>query len=144
VSARPASSGTGGGLAPAYAATRTRLGLVAPLFVVAGIGWAWTAREMRGMDAGPWTSLGSIGWFLAVWIVMMAAMMFPSIAPTIALFARITTERSPLRPWLFAFGYLLTWAAAGLVAYVLGLTASKILGSILAWNRPAVSSPVPP
>jgi predicted metal-binding membrane protein len=45
------------------------------------------------MDAGPWTSLGSIGWFLAVWIVMMAAMMFPSVAPTIALFARITKER---------------------------------------------------
>jgi predicted metal-binding membrane protein len=135
VTAPPASSGTGGGLAPVYAATRTRLGLVLALFVVAGIGWTWTARQMRGMDAGPWTSLGSLGWFLAVWIVMMAAMMFPSIAPTIALFARITKERSPLRPWLFAGGYLLTWAAAGLVAYVLGLTATTILGSALAWDN---------
>ena len=48
------------GLAPAYAAARARLGLVAALFAVAAIGWVWTAREMRGMDAGPWTSLGGL------------------------------------------------------------------------------------
>ena len=55
--------GAGGttGLAPAYAAARARLGLVAALFAAAAIGWVWTAREMRGMDAGPWTSLGSFG-----------------------------------------------------------------------------------
>jgi predicted metal-binding membrane protein len=131
----PAGSGTGAGLAPAYAATRTRLGLVAALFVVAGIGWVWTAREMRGMDAGPWTSLGGLGWFLGVWIVMMAAMMFPSIAPTVALYARITKEHSPLRPWLFAAGYLVTWAAAGLVAYAVGAAATKVLGDTLAWGN---------
>jgi predicted metal-binding membrane protein len=131
--AASAQSGPGTGLAPVYAAARTRLGLVAALFVVAAIGWAWTAREMRGMDAGPWTSLGSLGWFLTVWIVMMAAMMFPSVAPTVALYARMTKERSPLRPWLFAGGYLLTWAAAGLVAYAVGFAATRILGDTLAW-----------
>ena len=68
---------------------------------------------MHGMDAGPWSGLGSLGWFVAVWIVMMAAMMFPSVAPTVARYARVTKERSPLRPWLFAGGYLLTWTAAG-------------------------------
>jgi len=104
------------------------------LFVVAGFGWAWTAREMRGMDAGPWTTLGSLGWFLGVWIIMMAAMMFPSIAPTVALYSRITKERSPLRPWLFAAGYLLTWTAAGLVAYGIGVTAARVLGDALAWD----------
>src|SRR3954453_5653659 len=104
-------SGSRGGLAPAYDAVRARLGLVAALFAVAGIGWAWTAYQMRGMDAGPWTGLGSVGWFLAVWVVMMAAMMFPSVAPPVALYARITKVRSPLSPWLFAGGYLLTWTA---------------------------------
>jgi predicted metal-binding membrane protein len=133
--AASAQSGSGAGLAPVYAAARTRVGLVAALFVVAGIGWAWTAREMRGMDAGPWTSLGSVGWFLAVWIVMMAAMMFPSVAPTVALYARITKERSPLRAWLFAGGYLLTWTAAGLVAYAVGVAATKIGGGTLAWHN---------
>jgi predicted metal-binding membrane protein len=128
------SSGPPAGLAPAYAAARARLGLVAALFVVAGIGWAWTAHEMQGMDAGPWTGLGSLGWFLGVWVVMMAAMMFPSVAPTVALYARVSRERSPLRPWLFAGGYLLTWAAVGLVAYAVGITATKILGDRLAWH----------
>ena len=132
--AASAGNGPDTGLAPAYAAARTRLGLVAALFAVAGIGWAWMAREMRGMDAGPWTSLGSLGWFLGVWIVMMAAMMFPSVAPTVALYARVTKERSPLRPWLFAGGYLLTWAAAGAVAYVIGVTATTIWGDALAWG----------
>jgi predicted metal-binding membrane protein len=133
--AASAQSGPGPGLAPAYAAARTRLGLVAALFIVAGIGWAWTARQMRGMDAGPWTSLGSLGWFVAVWIVMMAAMMFPSVAPTVALYARITKERSPLRAWLFAGGYLLTWTAAGLVGYAVGVAATRIGGDTLAWDN---------
>src|SRR5438270_5011053 len=111
--ALPASGGRDVGLAPAYAAARTRAGLVLALFVVAGAGWVWTAHAMKGMDAGPWTSLGSLGWFLGVWIVMMAAMIFPSVAPTVALYARLTKERSPVRPWHFAGAYLLTWARAG-------------------------------
>ena len=130
-----AGSGPDTGLAPAYAAARLRLGLVAALFAVAAIGWVWTAREMRGMDAGPWTSLGSLGWFLGVWIVMMAAMMFPSVAPTAALYARTTKQRWPLRPWLFAAGYLLTWAAAGLIAYAIGAAMTTTLGDTLAWDR---------
>jgi len=142
--AAPAGSGSDGGFTPAYAAARTRFGLVAALFAVAGIGWAWTAHEMRGMDAGPWTGLGSLGWFLGVWIVMMAAMMFPSVAPTVALYARATKERSPLRPWFFAGGYLLTWTAAGLVAYAVGVTVTKILGTPLRGTTQAANSPVPP
>ena len=42
------------------------------------------------MDAGPGTALGALGWFLGVWVVMMAAMMFPSLAPTAALYATMT------------------------------------------------------
>jgi len=97
----------------AFAAARVRLGLVALLLAIAVVGWWWIARQMRGMDAGPWTSLGSLGWFLLVWVVMMAAMMFPSVAPTIALYSRMTRQRSPLSPLVFASGYLVTWAGAG-------------------------------
>jgi predicted metal-binding membrane protein len=132
--AASAQGGGEAGLAPVYAAARARLGLIVALFVVAGIGWVWTARVMRGMDGGPWTSLGSLGWFLGVWVVMMAAMMFPSVAPTVALYARIMKERSPTSPLLFAGGYLLTWAAAGVVAYAVGVAAAKILGDTLAWD----------
>src|SRR5882672_2872555 len=102
-----------GGLAPAFSAVRTRRWLVVVLFALAAVGWWWTVDQMQGMNNGPWTGLGTFGWFLSVWVVMMAAMMFPSIAPTVALYARMTKQRSPLSPLLFACGYLLTWAAAG-------------------------------
>jgi predicted metal-binding membrane protein len=130
-----ASPGTSAGLGPAYAAARARLGLVAALFALAALGWLWTSREMRGMDAGPWTSLGSLGWFLGIWVVMTAAMMLPSVAPTVTLYTRITKERSPLSPWLFTGGYLLTWTAAGLAAYVVGAAATSWSGGALAWSR---------
>jgi predicted metal-binding membrane protein len=122
-------------LRPAYAAVRARLGLVAALLVVAAGGWAWTVHTMRGMGAGPWTSLGSFGWFLATWTVMMAAMMLPSVAPTIALYTKVTKESSPLSPWLFAAGYLVTWSAAGVVAYAVGLASAALLGDALAWDH---------
>jgi predicted metal-binding membrane protein len=125
----------GGGLAPAFAAVRVRLGLVAALFALAGVGWWWTSQRMRGMDEGPWTGLGTLGWFLGVWVVMMAAMMFPSVAPTVALYARLTRRRSAVSPFLFAAGYLLTWAGAGLCAYAVAAIIGRTSGDVLAWER---------
>ena len=130
----PASLPSSGGLAPALSAVRARLGLVALLIAVAGVGWWWTSDQMRGMDNGPWTGLGSFGWFLGVWVVMMAAMMFPSIAPTAALYSRMTKQRAPLSPLLFAAGYLLTWAAAGVVAFAIAAALNSISGDLFAWD----------
>ena len=42
----------GAGLAPAFAAARARLGLIALLFALAAVGWWWTVDEMQGMDGG--------------------------------------------------------------------------------------------
>src|ERR687898_887869 len=123
------------GLAPAFAAVRVRLGLVAVLFALAGVGWWWTARQMQGMDEGPWTGLGALVWFLGVWVVMMAAMMFPSVAPTVALYSRMTRQRSPLSPLVFAAGYLLTWAVAGIVAFGIGVALNSISGDLFTWDR---------
>jgi predicted metal-binding membrane protein len=123
------------GLAPAFSAARARLGLVALLFAVAAAGWWWTGDQMRGMDNGPWTGLGSFGWFLGVWVVMMAAMMFPSVSPTVALYSRMTKQRSPLSPLLFAFGYLLTWTAAGVTAFAIGAALNSVAGGLFAWDR---------
>jgi len=125
----------GAGLAPAFAAARARLGLVALLFVLAGAGWWWTADQMRGMDNGPWSGLGTLTWFLVVWVVMMAAMMFPSVAPTVALYSQMTRERSPLSPLLFAAGYLATWGAAGVLAFSIAAAAGRVTGDVLAWDR---------
>jgi predicted metal-binding membrane protein len=130
-----ASLSSRGGIAPALSATRARLGLVALLFTVAALGWWWTGDQMRGMDNGPWTGLGSFGWFLGVWVVMMAAMMFPSVAPTVALYSRMTRQRSPLSPLLFASGYLCTWAVAGVAAFAIGAAVNSISGDVFAWDR---------
>jgi Predicted metal-binding integral membrane protein (DUF2182) len=124
-----------GGLAPAFAAVRARLGLVTLLFAVAALGWWWTSDQMRGMDDGPWTALGAFGWFLGVWVVMMAAMMFPSVAPTVALYSRMTKQRSPLSPLLFAAGYLLTWTVAGVAAFGIGVALGSISGDLFAWDH---------
>ena len=131
---KPAASPAGSGLGPAFAASRTQLGLVVALFVVAGAAWWWTVAEMRGMDDGPWTTLGTFGWFLVTWVVMMTAMMFPSVAPTIALYARMTSG-SRLLPLAFVCGYLVTWAVAGVGAFVIGLAASRVVGDALSWGR---------
>jgi predicted metal-binding membrane protein len=90
------------------------------------------------MDAGPGTSLGSVGWFTGAWAVMMAAMMLPSLAPTVAAYANHV--RGAGRWALFVGGYLLTWTAAGLTAYGLFELGRRLLGSDLAWHsagRPA-------
>jgi predicted metal-binding membrane protein len=123
------------GLAPALAAARARIGLVAAVFAVAGLGWWWTADQMHGMDNGPWTSLGSLGWFLGVWVVMMVAMMLPSAAPTIALYSRMTSARTPLAAVMFVAGYLLTWAGTGVIAFVAANAAKWTGGHVLGWDR---------
>lgn len=122
-------------LGAAFVAARVRLGLIALLLALAGVGWWWTADQMRGMDAGPWTGLGRFSWFLGIWVVMMAAMMFPSVAPTIALYARMTRQRSPLSPLLFAAGYLVTWAVAGGIAFLIGVAVAHSFGDVFAWDR---------
>jgi predicted metal-binding membrane protein len=123
------------GLAAAFAAARTRLGLVTLLVALAAAGWWWTLDQMQGMDGGPWTGLGTAGWFLGVWVVMMAAMMFPSVSPTVALYARMTRSRSPVAPLLFAFGYLVVWAGAGALAFGIALAGGWLPGDVFAWDR---------
>jgi predicted metal-binding membrane protein len=122
-------------LTPVYAAARARLGLVLALFGIAGAGWVWTVGAVRGMDAGPWTALGGLGWFLGSWVVMMAAMMLPSVAPTVALYTRAYRPSSPVLPWLFVGGYVLVWAGVGLVAYLIGAASSAVPGGRLGWEQ---------
>jgi predicted metal-binding membrane protein len=66
---------------------------------------------------------------------MIAAMMFPSVSPTIALYSRMTKQRSPLSPLLFTAGYLVTWTGAGLGAFTLAAVLGLIPGEVFAWDR---------
>lgn len=96
---------------------------VAPavLLVVAAAAWSWMVTRWGGMPAMPGTMGLGLAAFLAVWTLMMTAMMLPATAPVAALYARtITVHRAP-HMVVFTVAYLLVWAAAGLPAYALAV-----------------------
>jgi predicted metal-binding membrane protein len=127
---------------PAALPDLIRFGLIAALLVLAGLAWALTDQRMAGMDAGPNTDPGELGFFVTVWVVMMAAMMFPSIAPMVIMYARIQEGRRDKgeavqagSTAVFIIGYLVTWGAVGLVGYAI----ADLIGSLdiesLSWDQ---------
>lgn len=64
---------------------------------------------------------------------MMAAMMFPSVAPIALLHARVGQGRS--RTWLFLAGYLAVWTAFGLGAYALFRGIASLDLGFLSWDE---------
>jgi predicted metal-binding membrane protein len=87
----------------------------------AGIGRAGASDDMMAvmmLTAGPWTA-GQFAVTFAMWWVMMVAMMLPSAAPTILLYARAVGHRGGgHRPATdsFLLGYLLVWGLFSLLA----------------------------
>jgi predicted metal-binding membrane protein len=116
-------------------AARKHPKVLAGLLFTAALAWWWTVRRMAGMDGGPGTDLGTLGWFTGSWVVMMAAMMLPSFAPTLTAYVTVTRGRGPGRWLLFACGYLLVWVAVGVLAYVAFELGKSLLGGDLAWHR---------
>jgi predicted metal-binding membrane protein len=102
------------------------------LIGAAAVAWAITAERMRGMDAGPGTDLGGLGWYLGVWVTMSAAMMLPTAAPAAVLVARVSRTLPTL---LFAAGYLAAWTAYGLAAYGLFRLVTSFDTAWLAWDE---------
>jgi predicted metal-binding membrane protein len=73
---------------------------------------------------------------------MMAAMMFPSIAPMVVMHVRIQEGRkargqsAPIgATTLFVAGYLVTWTAAGLVGFGVYELGKAITGDLFAWDN---------
>jgi predicted metal-binding membrane protein len=111
---------------------RARATIVALLLGAALVAWIVTVQRMRGMDAGPGTDLGTLGWYLGIWVTMMAAMMLPSAAPTVLMFAR---SRGDAQTWVFVVGYLLAWTGYGLAAYAVYRGIRAAAPSFLAWDK---------
>jgi predicted metal-binding membrane protein len=80
---------------------------------LAAVCWVFVVRQMSGMDMGTETELGSFGFFAAVWVSMMAAMMLPGAVPAVARVGR------GLAAPLFAASYVAVWALFGLAVYAL-------------------------
>ena len=124
---------------------RHRALVIGALIVLIALAWAWLVSgagtgmrplislvpspsgqmSMPGMDmpaaietAAPWTA-GRFVLTLAMWWVMMVAMMLPSAAPVILLYARAAAdghpERRPATP-SFLTGYLCAWGLFSLLA----------------------------
>lgn len=99
---------------------RDRLIVATALALIAALAWIVTARLALDMR---WMMLGDASWdagyFVAMflmWVVMMIAMMVPSAAPAILLFAALERGARLRNTSLFAIGYLVCWAAFGLLA----------------------------
>jgi predicted metal-binding membrane protein len=121
---------------------RLQVGVLVSLLAAAALAWLLTRQRMLGMDAGPGTDLGSLGFYVVSWVVMMAAMMFPSIAPMVLTFAFVQSRRRDrgavdraVSTWVFVAGYLLIWTAFGVAAYGLYVGVSRISIPALSWHR---------
>ncbi len=110
-------------LAPAWAA----------LVALAALAWAFTVVQARDMGVGPGTMGMALPLFLAMWVAMMAAMMFPSVAPVAILWSRTIVARSTgsertRRISQFVAGYLLAWTGYGLLAYTALALTERLVG----------------
>lgn len=119
-----------GYLALEHLLRRDRAIVVVGTAAVAALAWAYLASgagmdtemmaDMPDMAPMPWTPLYAALLF-AMWWVMMIAMMVPSAAPAILLYATIkrrqeNTFGGAMETWIFLAGYLLAWAGFSLVA----------------------------
>ena len=130
---------------------RDRLVVFAGLLILAGLAWAYIAHLAAVMpahpgmampQAKPW-DLGELVGVVIMWIVMMTAMMIPSVTPVILLFAGVSRRRrvqgvlaTPVS--VFILGYLLAWTCYA----VLAALAQSVLHSA-ALLSPAMASASP-
>jgi predicted metal-binding membrane protein len=91
--------------------TSTRGAQLIVLLGLAEASWVLAVQQMSGMDMGAATELGSLGFFVAAWVPMMAAMMLPGAVPAAA------RLRGALAVPFFAGSYLAVWTAVGLGVY---------------------------
>jgi predicted metal-binding membrane protein len=104
---------------------RERNVILALLLVLAAAAWAllvWQSTMVSPIAMGLTMGMGA-ALFLAIWVVMMVAMMFPTAAPMILMFARVQRDKRQNRrafvpTWVFVSAYLLIWILFGALAYV--------------------------
>jgi predicted metal-binding membrane protein len=108
---------------------RERAVILATLLILAAVAWVLLLAQsgMGGLTMGMSAAL-----FLAVWVVMMVAMMFPTAAPMILMFDQVAATRRErgrafVPTWVFVSAYLLIWTLFGVLAYILALAATALM-----------------
>ncbi|HSP55457.1 MAG TPA: DUF2182 domain-containing protein [Dehalococcoidia bacterium] len=114
-----------------YPLPRERNLILASLLVLAGAAWAVLAWQGATMDEMTLTMGMSAPLFIALWIVMMVAVMFPTAAPMILMFARIHNSKRErgqtfVPTWVFTSAYLLVWSLTGLAAYAIAVSGDAL------------------
>jgi predicted metal-binding membrane protein len=121
--------------------TTERRIILALLLILAAGSWAFliwpnAALDMARMPGmGPTMGVGA-PLFLAIWVVMMVAMMFPTAAPIILVFHSVQAGKRArgetfVATWVFVAAYLLVWSAAGIVAYAAAAAAERIAAAVM-------------
>ena len=102
-------------------------------------GWAMSMAWMR-MPGHTWP--GAAASFLGMWVVMMLAMMLPSLVPVLWRYCRALARSGAARPGrltaLAGLGYFLVWALLGTVTYPLGVALAAV-----EMERPPLARAVP-
>ena len=115
------------------ALTGAAVAILAALLALAALAWAYVASQGGAMTMSAGPDGASFAIFLATWVVMMAAMMFPAFAPVVLVYAQYTRQRTgtwPLLAAVFVAGYLTIWSAVGVGAYVLVALLVPIIAGI--------------
>jgi len=121
-----------GGTSPLTVQRDIIFGLLLVLTVLAWAQLLWQ-RAYTGFDmamTSPTMGL-SAPLFLTMWVVMMAAMMFPAAAPMILTFHQVQAGKRKrgqtfVSTWVFVASYMLVWALAGLAAFAGALLAEAL------------------
>ncbi|MFQ5742668.1 MAG: DUF2182 domain-containing protein [Acidobacteriota bacterium] len=132
---------------------RDRAIVASGLLILTLLAWIYTVREAASMEtingaveagAGmampsmqPWSAVDAT-WVFLMWNVMMVAMMIPSAAPMVLLFAAVNRKRREQeRPFvptgLFLLGYLFAWSSFSALATVAqwGLHSAALLSEMM-------------
>jgi predicted metal-binding membrane protein len=117
--AQPRTGGSSRARIDGSSRARLRIGVGAPLLLLAAIGWWWSVRMVDDMaDMGMGGDALSFAAFLLAWAAMMGAMMFPAVSPVVMLYGRAAARHTVAPLPFFVSGYLVVWTAMGVPAYL--------------------------
>ncbi len=130
---------------------RERYLILGVLLVLAALAWSlliWQAPMMNNQAMGLTMGMSAV-LFIAIWAVMMVAMMFPAAAPMILMFGAVYAgkrrQEQPYVPtWIFVSAYLLVWTLSGVLAYFLAIEVEKLTGQSM-WlmeNAPRIGGAI--